>query len=115
MCGNLFMTRPVSLSTSSFFVGQIGSKIGTLSCGGLTGTYEITDAKWKHNGSQLDSLLKEMISTLPMAGCLIMKVVGSKGDYFGTWWALGNSLNIKFTSDRWDYCSKLHQYLYNGR
>ena len=47
------MTRPVSLSTSSFFEGQIGSKIGTLSCGGLTGTYEITDAKWKHNGSPI--------------------------------------------------------------
>ena len=33
-----------------------------------------------HNGStmavQLGSLLKEMISTLPMVGCLIMKVGG---------------------------------------
>ena len=39
------MTRTISLSTSSFFEGQVGSKIGTLSCGDLTGTFEVLN--WK--------------------------------------------------------------------
>ncbi|MDG2355973.1 MAG: M64 family metallopeptidase [Paracoccaceae bacterium] len=94
------MTKPISLSSSSFYEGQIGSKIGTLSCGGLSGTYEITDQKWKHNGSPIGFIIKG--NDLYFADGWMFDYEGGfvqKGDYFGTWWALGNSLNIKFTSN----------------
>ena len=94
------LTKPISLSTSSFFEGQIGSKIGTLSCGGLSGTYEITDATWKNNGSPIGFVIKG--NDLYFAEGWMFDYEGGwvqKGDYFSTWWALGNSLNIKFTSD----------------
>ena len=91
------MTRPITLSTSSFFEGQIGSKIGTLSCGGLTGTYEITDAQWKHNGSPIGFIIKG--NDLYFADGWLFDYEGGWVNKVGTSWALNKSLNIKFTSD----------------
>ncbi len=93
------MTRLISLSTSSFFEGQIGSKIGTLSCGDLTGTFEVLN--WKTDaGDEYGFTIKG--NDLYLAEGWMFDYEGNSvlNDAYGSYWyhSWGDSLTVKFTS-----------------
>ena len=93
------MTRLISLSTSSFFEGQIGSKIGTLSCGDLTGTFEVLN--WKTDaGDEYGFTIKG--NDLYLADGWMFDYEGNSvlNDAYGSYWyhSWGDSLTVKFTS-----------------
>ena len=93
------MTRPITLSTSSFFEGQVGSKIGTLSCGDLTGTFEVLN--WKTEaGDEYGFTIKG--NDLYLADSWMFDFEGNSvlNDAYGSYWyhSWGDSLTLKFTS-----------------